>query len=515
MALQPAARYSSARALVDDIEQWLADEPVTAYPEPLLVRLRRFGRRHRTLAAGAIVLLATTAVALALSTALISREKAKTERVAEEKSRLADDNAHLANQERATREQAELAFHEARDAVDDLFTKVSEDSLLNQPGMQGLRKDLLQKTLDYYQRFLQQRADDPAVKEEFAATLFRAGRIIDELESPEQALSDLRQARDLQSQLWRDSPQNAQRLKALGDIENALGRSLHRSAHLNEALAEYQAGRELRQKLADQAPQDSEYLRGLANSLMNIGLLEQDLGKLDVAADQLRSAQQLRKVQLAVADSFKLRRDLAMGYYNWGNLEIDRHDPETAAYYFDLAIACFEKLLSQDPRDLTVQYLLAVCYRKSADTHSEIHSPDAARLYEMARDHFARLVDRNPEVSEYKVALAGVYMNIGSQQNGAAAIDSFDKSRAILAELIDQWPQDLRFRRDLAVTLRGLGYRQIQAGDRSTGRQNLESSINRLEKLIEEAPDNQEFKDELDTSRKSLKDVDAPPSQNA
>src|SRR5436853_1636004 len=92
--------------------------------------------------------------------------------------KLADENGRLAAEERTAKNQAELAFREARDAVDDLFTKVSEDSLLNQPGMQGVRKDLLQKTLDYYQKFLQQRAEDPSVKEEFATTLFRAGRII-------------------------------------------------------------------------------------------------------------------------------------------------------------------------------------------------------------------------------------------------------------------------------------------------------------------------------------------------
>ena len=33
MALKPEDRYATPRALADDIEHWLADEPVTAYPE--------------------------------------------------------------------------------------------------------------------------------------------------------------------------------------------------------------------------------------------------------------------------------------------------------------------------------------------------------------------------------------------------------------------------------------------------------------------------------------------------
>jgi hypothetical protein len=34
--------------MADDIERWLADEPVLAHPDPFSVRLRRWGLRHRT-----------------------------------------------------------------------------------------------------------------------------------------------------------------------------------------------------------------------------------------------------------------------------------------------------------------------------------------------------------------------------------------------------------------------------------------------------------------------------------
>ncbi|MFI5455865.1 MAG: hypothetical protein ACHRXM_10480 [Isosphaerales bacterium] len=49
MALRPKDRYNSPRALADDIEHWLADEPVSAWREPLPLRTRRWMRRHRTL----------------------------------------------------------------------------------------------------------------------------------------------------------------------------------------------------------------------------------------------------------------------------------------------------------------------------------------------------------------------------------------------------------------------------------------------------------------------------------
>lgn len=55
MATRPEARYASARDLANDIERWLADEPVLAYPEPIATRLARWGRRHRPVMIGALV----------------------------------------------------------------------------------------------------------------------------------------------------------------------------------------------------------------------------------------------------------------------------------------------------------------------------------------------------------------------------------------------------------------------------------------------------------------------------
>src|SRR5262249_13307033 len=66
LALRPADRYGSALELAAELEHWLADEPVAAYPEPWTGRLRRWLRRHKGLAAGTAGLLTTAVVALAL-----------------------------------------------------------------------------------------------------------------------------------------------------------------------------------------------------------------------------------------------------------------------------------------------------------------------------------------------------------------------------------------------------------------------------------------------------------------
>ena len=52
LAARPEDRYSTARALADDLSKWLADEPVGACRDPFAERARRWAKRHRTAVTG-------------------------------------------------------------------------------------------------------------------------------------------------------------------------------------------------------------------------------------------------------------------------------------------------------------------------------------------------------------------------------------------------------------------------------------------------------------------------------
>jgi serine/threonine protein kinase len=66
LAMTPEGRYASARALSDDIERWLGDEPVRAHKESWSERGYRWVRNHRTLATSMMVgyLVAAAAVVI-------------------------------------------------------------------------------------------------------------------------------------------------------------------------------------------------------------------------------------------------------------------------------------------------------------------------------------------------------------------------------------------------------------------------------------------------------------------
>src|SRR5262245_61320661 len=109
MALKPEDRYPSALELAADVEQWLADEPVSAYGEPWWTRTGRWLRRHRPLVAGAAALL-LVAIPLLLALA-INREQARRE-IATQKD-LAEAGEKAANK-REAETRAVVAFVEKR-----------------------------------------------------------------------------------------------------------------------------------------------------------------------------------------------------------------------------------------------------------------------------------------------------------------------------------------------------------------------------------------------------------------
>jgi serine/threonine protein kinase len=83
MASSAEVRYPTARTLVDDIERWLADEPVTAWDEDWSARARRWARRNRTVVSAAAVAMVAGLVGLAAVAAVQAHANATLQRASD------------------------------------------------------------------------------------------------------------------------------------------------------------------------------------------------------------------------------------------------------------------------------------------------------------------------------------------------------------------------------------------------------------------------------------------------
>ena len=193
MELQPENRYSSAAGMADDIEHWLADEPVSAMSDTMTDRVFRWVRRNRSWAStAAVAVVALTAVSL-VAVVLVNGARRTAEDARDIARRLAADNKQLAVDERAAKEDAVGFLQSARQAVEMWVTDGSE-ALKYYPGSQRKRELFLRRTADELKRFADYQQDDPQLRLEQARALQALGTVQRMLGRSEEAEQSYRTA---------------------------------------------------------------------------------------------------------------------------------------------------------------------------------------------------------------------------------------------------------------------------------------------------------------------------------
>jgi serine/threonine protein kinase len=83
MALSPADRYRSPRELIDDLERWMADEPVSAWKESPLAKAARWTRKNRAWSLAGIVMMVTVSLGSVTAAVMMHQSKAAEVRAAQ------------------------------------------------------------------------------------------------------------------------------------------------------------------------------------------------------------------------------------------------------------------------------------------------------------------------------------------------------------------------------------------------------------------------------------------------
>jgi hypothetical protein len=152
-------RYETANGFAMDVQRYLADEPVQACSPSTGYRLRKFVRRNN------VAFWTTGLITLALIVGtIVSVWQAVRATRAET---LAD----------ARRQDSDSNFQKARQAVDRYFTLVSEETLLDTPGLQPLREKLLQEARNFYEDLRQQRNTDPTLHADLTVAYLRMAEV--------------------------------------------------------------------------------------------------------------------------------------------------------------------------------------------------------------------------------------------------------------------------------------------------------------------------------------------------
>ena len=212
---EPRRRYSSAAALGDDLRRYLGGEPIVARPATPWDRLFKWeGKPAIAGLAASLVLAVVVGFAAVTSQWLraeaLRKEEARQRGIADELRITADDRRRDAEEQRAEAEkgraEAQANFGLARAAVDDFHVRVSESRLLQVPGLQTLRRELLGYPRKFYEDFLRRKQHDRSLRFGLAAAQLRVARISAEIDGQAAAQSAYRTAMASYESLYRERP---------------------------------------------------------------------------------------------------------------------------------------------------------------------------------------------------------------------------------------------------------------------------------------------------------------------
>ncbi len=487
MALSALDRYPSALALADDLQRWLADEPVAAHRERLGERAGRWLRGHRaaTRAAAIAVLLIAVVSLAALAMVDAARRNTATALAAETAAKNAETKA----------KQAETAAkNEAKAAIDRFVETVEEAELLKDERFQPLRKKLLSEALSYYQAFIDAHEHDAAARHDLATALSKVGLISGSTGSASDAVAAYQLALALREKLAAEYPNVVEYQSDLAASYDNLGGQQLQTGDRKSALLSYQRALAIGETLAAEHPSVNAHQNDLAKTYYNLGRLQQTTGDPEAAMAGYQRALAIReKLAAENPNVSKVQSELAQTYHNLGVLQSATGDHDAALTSFRRALAVHEKLAQENPTVGNYQSDLAKHYQGLGAVQQKTGDWEAAAL--TCRRAFAiceKLAAEKPNVPEYQRDLAESYDNLGvlERETGAsqAALISYQRALAIREKLSAENPDVPDYRSHLAASYGNLGHLQHKTGNFEAALLSDQRALTIREKLVTENP---------------------------
>jgi serine/threonine protein kinase len=373
-------RYETANELVLDIQRHLNDEPVLASPPSTPYQLRKFVRRHR--AAVISSLLISAAVVIGLCLAMVGFVQAGKEQ----------------KRTKAALQRASMNFEMASEAVDEM-TQVVEKQLVDIPGTDTVRHELLQKAQLFYQGFLEENRGNVTIREEVGRAYRRLGEIHNELAQFEQSEQTYRSAIAVYEQLASDFPDIADYRQEIVLTYTGLIFTLERLGRYKEAEQVCLQALDIAAQLVADFPDVDDYHRDLAKVYESLGWVLLHIGQFE---RPLQSFQKSKEVLEKLVSDF----------------------PDVAEYRWELA---------------KVYHALANVTERRLD-----QKENALQFLQQAEEHLQKLVDDFPDDPEYLKRLIAVRNEIGQENSGLGLWEqaeyAYAQAHINVQELVARFP---------------------------------------------------------------------------
>jgi tetratricopeptide (TPR) repeat protein len=440
---EPHKRYATARALADDLGHFLAGEPIVARPATVWERTRKWAKRRPALAGLVFVLVAAPVILLGMG--LWSYFE------------LSASAAKLKQRNR-----------DANEAVEDMYTKVAEEWLADEPQKDPLQKEFLEKALNYYERLTHEDSTDPEARRGAARAWFRVGQLRRIFRQTAEAAAAYARAIAIQEKLCEQFPAERVYRQDLANSYNWMG-ELRRDSRgsLADAESYYQKALALQQRLVGEEPGEADYRRDLARSRSNLGLVKMDTNRSDEAGSDFDRAVDLLEQLLRESPKNDVRHELARTLTNRGVFRRTHKRTEDAEADYRWAITLLQEVRRSGRFRVSCEYNLAILHVDLGNIllDKEDHDQALAEL-DQAEEILIRLVEDFPGRAHFRKKLARTYNSRGSAlaETGEErpAEEDLRKAELLLRKLVVEDADEPEYLADLGKCVGNLGLLRFQ-----------------------------------------------------
>jgi serine/threonine-protein kinase len=487
MALQPTDRHGSPKALAEDLERWMADEPVSAWREPWGRRALRWMRRRRTAMTAAAA--ATLVALLGLAGVLAVQARA-------------NHSLHAANERE--RERFDLAL----EAVRYFHSGVSEDLLLRESQFDGLRNRLLGGARDFYHKLegMLEGQTDRRSRVALGLAYFEVGELTSRIGSREEALAIHSRALELRQALAREPGAGPAALAAVGLSHQAIGRVLRDMGRAEESLAEQTQGRLLLEAWSKLRPDDIKVARDLQRSFNGTVHALGDLGRwpevLKATEEMIAFLEPLTRAD--PANTWALTAS-AEGYYDIAVSHLNSGHPAAALASLERARAIAQEALESRPDDVGARRMLGLIDNGIGASLGMLNRPtEALASYVRSRNLLESLVKAYPTSTELRFRLSEPLLSLGGALGAsgrtAEAQDAYQAALATLEPSVQADPTAGLNRLMLATAHDGLGHLYLLTQSPARAAAAYEAARAIVEPLLAAAPATVYFQSALASS---------------
>lgn len=486
----PRRRYSSAIQLAEDLQRTISGHPILARPVSSLAKAWRWCLRNRAVASLLMVL--TIALIVAAFQTARQREAAvaavNAAATANAEREIADSERKIANTERGI---AQENFRMALDAVEKL-TDVSEVQLLNVPGLQTVRDQLLTSALEFYQKFAAARTGEPELKSDLADAHLRVANLSERLGREDQALEQYEIARGFFEELVEQHPSSQEYKTGLAGTLSNMGLLHEQRGETAEAAMALNRSIQIMQPLSDAGSSSYDLQSQLGSVYINLGGLHARTGAWDDAEHDFSKAREILET-LERSDRAESVRLLAATYNGLAGVQQKTGLLNESLKSLEESLSRRKSLAHDAPKNLSFQRDLATGYFNYGTglTYAG-RDAEASESYKAGLKIYERLAQQNPDIPDYRLdfatalnQLALVMVDLG---DGEAAAAHYEQSTKIYRELTDSHSKIARYWSGLAATLNNHGMLQRDQNKISDSIKSQNQAIALLQDLTQRMP---------------------------